>query len=183
MAVLAGVKGASHLCSEGKKLPFINFNARWGWWLLVGATTSWLLWVTLRPDGYFSPKPVNLIPMAEHGWALACLIKNSCLSQRRALWFLLIDVVGNIVVFVPLGFGLAGALRQAKLGPTIWLAGLAGFTLSLIIELTQLIVPSRSTDIDDLIFNTLGALIGAVGFALLQAGPNKLADPEATGDS
>jgi glycopeptide antibiotics resistance protein len=161
-----------------------NFNSRWGWWLLVGTVTSWLLWVTLRPDGYFSFDEVNLIPLAEHGWALACLIKNTCLSQRRALWFLLVDVVGNIVVFAPLGFGLAGALRQAKLGSTIWLAVLGGFTLSLVIELTQLAVPSRSTDVDDLIFNTLGTFIGAATFALLlRAGSSKLADRKAAGDS
>jgi glycopeptide antibiotics resistance protein len=120
--------------------------------------------------------------MAEHGWALTCLIQSSCVSPRRALWFLLIDVVGNIVVFIPLGFGLAGALPQTNLRQTIRLAALGGFGLSLLIELGQLTIPSRTTDVDDLIFNTLGAAIGALGFALLrQAGGSKLT--KAAGDS
>jgi len=146
-------------------LRLLNFS-RWGWWLLVGTTASWLLWMTLRPDGYFNPKQVNLIPMGEHGWALTCLIKDSCVSPRRALWFLLIDVIGNVVVFMPLGFGLAGALHQANLPQTIRLAALGGFGLSFLIELSQLTIPSRTTDVDDLIFNTLGATLGALLFAI-----------------
>ena len=62
----------------------------------------------------------------------------------------------NICMFVPLGFllpflwkGYRSVLRTAVLG--------AGF--SLLIELSQL-VTTRATDIDDLIANTCGALIG-----------------------
>jgi glycopeptide antibiotics resistance protein len=138
--------------------------------------------MTLRPDGYFNPKQVNWIPLGEHGWALTCLIQNSCFSQRRALWFVLIDVIGNVVVFIPLGFGLAGALHQTNLRQTFRLATLGGFGLSLLIELSQLAIPSRTTDVDDLIFNTLGAAIGALGFVLLwQSGRSKLS--KAVGDS
>ncbi|MCK6628309.1 MAG: VanZ family protein [Anaerolineae bacterium] len=138
--------------------------------------------MTLRPDGYFNPKQVNWIPLGEHGWALACLIQNSCVSQRRALWFLLIDVIGNVIVFIPLGFGLAGALHQTNLRQTFRLAMWSGFGLSLLIELSQLAIPSRTTDVDDLIFNTLGAAIGALGFALLlRPGASKLT--KAAGDS
>ncbi|HXV99077.1 MAG TPA: VanZ family protein [Anaerolineae bacterium] len=162
---------------------FSNFSSRWGWWLLVGATTLWLLWAPLQGDGTVLPDNINLTPMAEHGWALACLLSRNCLFQRRAFWFLLIDVVGNIVVFTPLGFGLAGALYRANLRQIIWLAAVGGFSLSLMIELIQLAIPSRSTDVDDLIFNTLGATTGALCFALLQAGGNKLTDRKATGDS
>lgn len=147
-------------------MRLINFNSRWGWWLLVGATTSWLLWVTLRPDGH-NGNEINLTPLAEHGWALLCLIKNDCFWQRSALRFILIDVIGNIMVFTPLGFGLAGALPQANLRQTLGLASAGGFSLSLIIELIQLFIPSRSTDVDDLIFNTLGTALGALGFVLL----------------
>lgn len=148
-------------------MQIINSGSRWRWWLLTGVTVSWLLWVTLRPDGYFTRNSVNLRPMAEHGWALVCLFNPNCNFQRRAFQFLLIDVIGNMVVFAPLGFGLAGALYQTRLLQTIGLAALGGFCLSLLIELGQLLIPSRSTDIDDLFFNTLGATIGALGFALL----------------
>ncbi|GAB4395722.1 MAG: hypothetical protein Fur0044_54440 [Anaerolineae bacterium] len=95
---------------------------------------------------------------------------------------MLIDVIGNVIVFIPVGFGLAGALHQTHLGQTFRLATLGGLGLSLLIELSQLAIPSRSTDVDDLIFNTLGAAIGALGFVLLrQSGEGKLS--KATGDS
>ena len=164
-------------------MPIINFNSRWKWWLLIGLTTAWLLWLTLRPDRYFNPNQLNLIPLAEHGGALSCLIHNNCFSSRRAFWFLLIDVIGNMVVFMPLGFGLAGALRQATWPQTLRLAAMGGFGLSLTIELFQLTIPSRTTDIDDLIFNTLGAVIGALVFILLlPANVNKLTKRKAAGD-
>lgn len=162
----------------------INFGSRWLWWLFVGVTASWLLGMTLRPNRHFNPDQLNLIPMAEHSEALACLINNTCLSPRWALWFLLIDVVGNIIVFMPLGFGLAGVLRLTNFRQTIGLAALGGFGLSLLIELSQLVIPSRTTDVDDLIFNTLGASMGAVIFALLwRAVGSKLAGRKAAGDT
>lgn len=66
----------------------------------------------------------------------------------------------NILLFIPFGL----------LVPFIW-AGLdhpfsiicSGFSFSLLIELTQLL-NRRRTDIDDLILNTLGALIGYAVF-------------------
>lgn len=162
----------------------INFGYRWVWWLLVGVTTAWLLWMTLHSNIYPNPIEINLIPMARHSEALICLINHTCLSARRSLWFLLIDVVGNIAVFIPLGFGLTGALPQASFRQSIGRAALGGFSLSLVIELSQLAIPSRTTDVDDLIFNTLGATIGAVIFVLLlQATGSKLIGRKAASDS
>jgi glycopeptide antibiotics resistance protein len=80
---------------------------------------------------------------------------------------LLIDVVGNTLVFMPLGFGLAGALHRGNAWQTIYRAALGGFLVSLAIELLQLAIPSRATDVDDLIFNSLGALLGALLFYTL----------------
>lgn len=74
-----------------------------------------------------------------------------------------IGTVLNAVMFVPLGIML----------PLIWhykarLASVAcfGFLFSLTIELTQLL-NNRTTDIDDLLMNTLGTL---VGFGLFKLG-------------
>ena len=143
----------------------MNSNSRWGWWLLTIASIGWLLWMTLRPDDGLNQ--TNLIPMAEHGRALVCLISGECAS-RRVWWFLLIDVLGNVLVFVPLGIGLAGILYSDNPRQTIRRAALFGFLVSLTIELTQLTIPSRATDVDDLIFNTLGTLLGAVIFITVQ---------------
>ena len=62
----------------------------------------------------------------------------------------------NVLLFVPFGLLLPWfwpALRRPK--PVLF----AGFGLSLVIELSQLL-NNRRTDIDDLILNTLGAALG-----------------------
>lgn len=146
---------------------FLNIRSRWKWWLLVGMMTVWLLWMTLRPDGNFLRSELHLTPLSEHSEAVACVLNSRCLFQRTAWRFLLVDVIGNIVVFMPLGFGLAGALAQANFKRTLWSALLGGFMISLAIELLQLAVPTRTTDVDDLIFNSLGALLGVIVFTLV----------------
>lgn len=143
----------------------MNSNTRWGWWILTMASMGWLLWMTLRPDN--TPNQMNLIPMAEHGQAVTCLISGEC-APRQVFWFLLIDVLGNIVVFIPLGIGLAGICHNNNRWQTLRWATLCGFLASLTIELTQLTIPSRATDIDDLIFNTLGTMLGAIMFTVVQ---------------
>lgn len=76
-----------------------------------------------------------------------------------------IDAAGyllNVVLFVPLGFLLPLIWpRQHR----FWRVLLAGIAFSLLIELSQLL-NLRSTDIDDLLLNTIGA---AIGFALYRA--------------
>ena len=69
----------------------------------------------------------------------------------------------NILLFVPLGALLHDRGRHATLTATA-----AGFALSLLIELTQLtgvwfVYPCayRHFDVDDIIFNTIGAALGA----------------------
>ena len=74
----------------------------------------------------------------------------------------------NIAMFIPLGVLTAGCLRWGLRAST-----LAGFGLSLFIELSQLSsnwglapCPYRTFDVDDLINNTAGALIGALAVML-----------------
>ncbi len=151
-----------------RKHPGVNISTdpstRRGWWLLVAVVVAWLLWLTLRPDS--TSNTINLVPLAEHGSALACLVNSGCFFQRQAFWFLLIDVAGNTLVMIPAGFGLAGALHRANPWQTIRRIALAGFLLSLVIESIQLAIPSRATDVDDLIFNSLGAVLGALLFLI-----------------
>jgi len=71
--------------------------------------------------------------------------------------------IGNIVVFMPLGF--FSALLFEK---TTWKTSLVvGGGTSLLVEITQYFV-GRSSDIDDLILNTFGALCGYGVFFLLK---------------
>lgn len=63
----------------------------------------------------------------------------------------------NIIMTIPLGFLLPLIWKQFR---TLKKVALSGFLLSLCIELSQLFTQSRTTTTDDLIMNTLGAIIG-----------------------
>lgn len=75
----------------------------------------------------------------------------------------LINFMGNIFMFMPIGFLLPILWR--KFEHVLWTVG-AGFLLSLSIELLQL-TQLRSSDVDDLWLNTLGTLIGFVCFTFI----------------
>lgn len=67
------------------------------------------------------------------------------------------NLFGNVIAFVPFGMFLPYLWKKAKkLLPTIF----AGFLLSLFVELTQLVSHRGSFDVDDLLLNTIGAVIG-----------------------
>lgn len=71
-------------------------------------------------------------------------------------WFgPLFEYAGNAAFFIPFGM-LVFALCRSISKTATW-----GFALSLALEITQYAFALGRTDIDDLIFNTLGALIGA----------------------
>jgi glycopeptide antibiotics resistance protein len=68
-----------------------------------------------------------------------------------------INFIGNIVAFMPMGLIPPLILgRRTKL----WHVVLFGLSLSLAIEGGQYLSGRRMTDVDDLILNTLGSLLG-----------------------
>lgn len=68
--------------------------------------------------------------------------------------YFIISFLGNIFIFIPIGL-LISLIWNIKDKKVI----LIGFLISLSIELTQIFL-KRTTDIDDLILNTLGVIIG-----------------------
>ncbi|OLS37606.1 VanZ family protein [Alkalihalophilus pseudofirmus] len=68
-------------------------------------------------------------------------------------------LIGNIVMFVPFGFFLYALFSKLR---SIGLVALLGFCTSSMIEVSQFLFTHRVANIDDLILNTAGALIGAV---------------------
>ena len=72
-------------------------------------------------------------------------------------------VAANALIFMPIGFFANLLWRRSR-----WWKGLAvGFCVSFTIEFLQLFV-NRSTDVDDLILNTLGAFVGGLTALLLR---------------
>lgn len=97
---------------------------------------------------------INLIPLVEtikmltDGWIVAYA------------WY---QVIANILVFIPLVFLLPVLFKQFRQGLTVLLAGIAG---SLLIEIFQVLTPRNIVDIDDVIFNTMGALLGYMAYLI-----------------
>ncbi|KHF40488.1 VanZ family protein [Halalkalibacter okhensis] len=74
-------------------------------------------------------------------------------------------LLGNIVLFIPLGFLLPAIWIKAQRLATIILVG---FSVSLLIEVSQFLFTQRVANVDDVILNTLGASIGLFIFSIIR---------------
>jgi len=116
------------------------------WWLVVVAVAAWLLWMTLRSqEQAVADLTLITVPAAVRGISIPFLI----------------DFLGNIVVFIPLGAAAAFALANKPRWTRLLAATAVGAGLSAVIELLQSALPSRFADFDDWLLNTAGTLIGA----------------------
>lgn len=99
---------------------------------------------------------INLVPFR--------IVVDSWKALAAGDWiYPVINIAGNIVMFMPAGFFTALLWN----GESLKKAALAGFFFSLTVELCQL-PQARGTDIDDLWLNTLGAVLGYGAFCLIK---------------
>lgn len=78
------------------------------------------------------------------------------------------NLFGNVALFVPLGAGVALAARRWGAVAGVVLATVVGGLTSAAVEGLQWVLPlNRSVDIDDLLLNTIGALVGGLGGVLV----------------
>lgn len=75
---------------------------------------------------------------------------------------LLAQIIMNILLFIPIGFFVGGVLKKKHLLNAIEI----GFVLSFFIEITQLITTRGVFNVDDIIHNILGCVIGYLCFVL-----------------
>lgn len=87
-----------------------------------------------------------------------------------------ISAILNLIFFMPFGFLLPTLWRKFR---SLWPTLLYGIVFSLIIELGQLFIQYRASDINDLIMNTLGAVLGWVIFSIMRIPFRKLVDKTA----
>jgi len=78
---------------------------------------------------------------------------------------LLLNVVGNAVMFIPVGIILPVAFKRLD---SFWKVLAVGAVISLCIEIIQLPFSVRASDIDDLIMNTVGVAIGYAVYELIR---------------
>lgn len=93
-----------------------------------------------------------------HSVNLEPLIETIKLTNGQSSFDFVYNLYGNILWFVPLGIILP-RLKQFK-KYTLVKSMLVGIGLSIAIECGQFILGSGISDIDDVIFNSLGTLIG-----------------------
>jgi len=100
------------------------------------------------PESYQSLRPILLKPF----W-----------REYDGTWGTWIDAFLNVMAFVPFGFFLCAYLknRGSEQG-AVWRAVIAGFMLSLTIEVGQYFLPMRNSGTTDLITNTTGTWLGAL---------------------
>ena len=93
-------------------------------------------------------EPNNIVPFKVIG---------EYLSNAQTLndWFAK-NLIGNIVVFIPIGFLVPLFLKRNR----IWHVAIVGIVVSVFIEILQSLLAVGRADIDDIILNTIGLLIG-----------------------
>jgi len=104
--------------------------------LVVATVLLFILVVTLAPSGNRSSPPFSFDLRAEHRW--------------------LADGILNLCLFVPLGIAVGWNSRSRVR------AVFLGLLLSTTVEIAQTIVPGRDPALSDIIFNTVGAAVGAL---------------------
>jgi glycopeptide antibiotics resistance protein len=102
---------------------------------------------------------LTLIPLGGDGVVevseLGDIVQAFRQSDGHFLLGFLVRATANILLFVP--FGAALSLRGLSIGKT----ASYGFVLSAAVEGAQwLLVPGRTTSLDDVLLNTLGAVVG-----------------------
>lgn len=112
------------------------------------------LWKMHRMDGFWN---INLIPL------------HSLRSQFKHIteWWALKNILGNFIPFIPFGVLLPLAYPQYNRLGRVFIISL--FTV-LAIESYQFITMLGSFDVDDIILNTIGMILGYAGFVLQQLG-------------
>ena len=115
---------------------------------------------------YFCVKQTQII--VYFGYGSDCRARIACrrfLIYRRQLGAgaVVLNLAGNVLAFVPFGLFLPLLVKRVRsFGKTV----LLGFEFSLFVEILQLYSKVGSFDVDDILLNTTGVLIGYLLFCL-----------------
>jgi glycopeptide antibiotics resistance protein len=134
---------------------------RWATVLLLLLTTAAIIVVTMVLSGksYSRLDPVPFEDLRH----LAHRLEHRPISTHL-MAVILVPTIANTLLFVPWGFLMFLSIYSVD-RPTLQtyvLTILIGMSLSAIIEGYQYFLPTRVADVNDVIWNTMGAAIGAV---------------------
>jgi glycopeptide antibiotics resistance protein len=93
--------------------------------------------------------------------ALCYFPGNPVLFVKNIFTVSLINIWGNVALFVPMGVFMGMYFKEHKIIKTF----LGGLAMSAAIEIAQFIgLSSRRADVDDIILNVFGSLVGVVAY-------------------
>jgi glycopeptide antibiotics resistance protein len=141
--------------------------------VLVQASFFVYVFAVLQLTGYF----ILFKELSSHGWwdKMNHRIKahdhvNFTPFKTIAIYSILDkQVAGNFIMLFPLGIYLPLLYRKLRKASGFFVVLLISFLVSVGIELLQLATNYRSTDIDDVILNTMGACLGFFIYQLIKA--------------
>lgn len=84
--------------------------------------------------------------------------------KKLGMYAFLLNILGNVVAFLPFGAFLPVFLEKSR---NFWRTTLYSFELSLLAELWQLVFRVGCFDVDDLMLNTLGGMLGYALYAFV----------------
>lgn len=131
------------------------------WIVLFGLYGALMLWLLFDRPGYVPDVPyweqvrqqLNLVPFRTLR-LFAGLLDS---GVRSHIHMAIINLGGNLIMFIPLGFLLPKVFPKLSSLPRVLLATAVIITA---VEIIQLFTLVGSCDIDDLILNVLGSAIG-----------------------
>ncbi len=115
-----------------------------------------------KVDGQVQPLVFDIATAFPFRFNLLPLVNLFDYDSKRDL---LVNVIGNVAMFIPSGIVLPIIYKRLD---TFLKVLLAGGGISLCIEIIQLPFSVRATDIDDLILNTVGVIVGYGIYALIR---------------
>ena len=91
-------------------------------------------------------------------------IKRFIIYREQLGWFtVLANLLGNVLIFLPFGMMVPFLTKHFK---RFWGVVLLSFELSLMVELIQLVTKVGSCDVDDILLNTIGGMLGFACYAI-----------------
>jgi glycopeptide antibiotics resistance protein len=102
-----------------------------------------------------------------HGGQIQLVPFNTLLSYRNDTSDLLVYLGGNVALFMPLGFFLYLAMRHLALRFWLVITTMICAAVSVGVEILQLPIWTRSSDIDDVLTNATGGFLGALSAWIL----------------
>ena len=89
-----------------------------------------------------------------------CFVRSKDYRDQLGAFAVFANLAGNILIFVPYGFFISMASRSRGFFKTLFFS----MGLSLCVEITQLFSRVGSFDVDDILLNTVGGVVGYIIF-------------------